>query len=459
MPPESARLSLRKNLGWMFVATVVYNGCQWGMIAALAKTGPPSMVGDYVFALAVCAPIVMFANLQLRKVQATDASAEYEFGDYFAVRLFTTLVALLVITAIAVGRHDGFRVDFVILLVGIAKALESFADLIYGSLQQHERMDRIAQSQIRKGPLLLIAMIVGVVLTGDLHWALLGVVVAHGITLAAFDIPAVLQFQTISLPGLRAAWRRPRRLLSLGWLSLPFGVATGLISLRSSMPRYFIQSYLGVHALGIYGGLAYLTVAGDTANRALVHSAIPRFAILYATRNLPEYFRLLGKAIVVYSLLGISGVVIAYLAGRPLLTLLYTPEYASHVNVLVCLAAAFAIHLLGQAFHTALTALRNFWIQLSMAILDASCLALFAYLLVPTWGLMGAAWSVLLTEILDLLLSSGFLVVCTAGERKRSRLRDSRLESTRHGHTSPESASVGVWVQASERRPLVEPDK
>ncbi len=55
------------------------------------------MVGQFALGLAIAAPVVMFTNLQLRGVLATDARNEYRFGDYLALRLCATLLAMLTI--------------------------------------------------------------------------------------------------------------------------------------------------------------------------------------------------------------------------------------------------------------------------------------------------------------------------------------------------------------------------
>src|SRR5271157_5932336 len=77
-------LTLRGNFTWTFAGNVVYSRSQWGMLMVLAKLGSPEMVGQFALGLAVTTPIIMFANLQLRGVQATDARREYRFGHYLA---------------------------------------------------------------------------------------------------------------------------------------------------------------------------------------------------------------------------------------------------------------------------------------------------------------------------------------------------------------------------------------
>src|SRR5262245_13252375 len=74
---QGTRPSLRTNFLWTLAGNVVYAGCQWGMLIVLAKLGTPAMVGEFSLGLAICAPIFMLSNLNLRGVQATDARGEY----------------------------------------------------------------------------------------------------------------------------------------------------------------------------------------------------------------------------------------------------------------------------------------------------------------------------------------------------------------------------------------------
>jgi O-antigen/teichoic acid export membrane protein len=154
--PAPRPLSLRSNFSWTLAGNVVYAGCQWGMLVVLAKFGSPEKVGQFALGLAVTAPIIMFSNLQLRAIQATDARREYRFGHYLALRLATMALALFVIVGIACT----YRLEsaLVILAVGLSKAFESLSDVVYGLLQFHERMDRIALSMMIKGPLSLAAL-------------------------------------------------------------------------------------------------------------------------------------------------------------------------------------------------------------------------------------------------------------------------------------------------------------
>ena len=150
-------LPLRANFAWTFFGNVVYAGCQWGMLSIISKLGSPEMVGKFALGLAIAGPIIIFADLALRSVQVVDVRQEYRFGDYIGLRLISTTVAFLVIVAVALSGSYSAETLWVVILIGIAKGFEAISDVIYGLLQQRERMDWIAQSMVVKG-LLSLAM-------------------------------------------------------------------------------------------------------------------------------------------------------------------------------------------------------------------------------------------------------------------------------------------------------------
>ena len=409
-------LSLRANFSWTFVGNVIYAGCQWGMLVVLAKLGSPEMVGQFALGLAITAPVIMFANLQLRAVQATDARREYLFGDYFGLRLITTALALLVITGIVLASGYRWETARVISAVGVAKALEAISDVFYGLLQQRERMDRIAKSKMIKGPLSLVALGIGVYLTGSVFWGSVGLAVAWALILAGYDVPSgalmlrPMPQQDGPTPGEggQEATLRPRwgmsTLTRLAWLALPLGIVMMLISLNANIPRYFVERYLGEGGLGIFAAIAYLQTAGGTVVGALGQSASPRLATYYATGNGRAFRGLLLKLVGIGVLLGGVGVLVALVAGREILTLLYQSEYAQR-DLFVWLMVAAGIAYVASFLGHGMTAARYFRAQVPLFALVTAASALACLWLIPASGLRGAATAFIVANVVQVGVS------------------------------------------------------
>jgi O-antigen/teichoic acid export membrane protein len=407
------------------------------MLVVLAKLGSPEMVGQFALGLAMTAPVMMFASLRMRLVQATDARREYSFGDYLGLRMITTTLGLLVIVGIILVAGYPWETTMVILAVGAAKALESISDVFYGLVQSHDRMDRIAKSMILKGPLSLAALSIGVYLTGSVLWGAMGLVGSWAVVLVLFDIRSgALMLESVSRLGgtvpdqgnqeanLHPRWDT-RTLAKLAWLMLPLGFVVMLSSLHSNIPRYFVERSLGVTELGIFAALAYFERSGNLVVKALAQSASPQLARHYAARDGSAFRRLLLKLAGVGALLAVFGVLVALFAGREILTLLYQPEYAQQ-RLFVELMIAAGLSYIASFLIYGVSAARYFRVQVLLYAAVAITLVLACAFWIPSEGLHGAAKALILasgTRAAGSLVITGYVLLALRGSKQGTRLR------------------------------------
>lgn len=389
--------SITWNFSWKFVGSVVYTLCQWGMLTVLTKLGSPEIVGRYSLGLAVTAPVVMFTNLQLRTVQATDTRDKYTFADYMGLRLVTTGFALTIILIIVLSGSYSPQAAYVIVALGLAKSVGSINGVIYGLFQRNERMDRIAWSLIIKGPLSLLALGMAMWATDSVTIGALALAVACLGVLFVFDIPNAQRMTEVS-----ASFRR-ERLFSLARLALPLGIVMGLISLNANIPRYFVEWYWGEEQLGYYSALAYLAVASNIVVNALGQSASPRLAMYYADHDVVEFVRLLAKLVGIGAILGGTGIAVAAILGKPLLTLLYRPEYSAYTGTLLWIMAATGVGYMASFLGYGMTAAWHFRAQVPLFGVVTVATATSCAIFVPRHGPVAAAQATLIGAIVKLL--------------------------------------------------------
>jgi O-antigen/teichoic acid export membrane protein len=411
-------LSLRQNFAWTVLGNVVYAACQWGMLVALAKLGSPSLVGQFALGLALCAPVMMLANLQLRSVQATDARNEYRFGDYLALRLATTALAFAAICLIAWLAGYRWQTALVVILVGVAKSVESFSDVIYGLMQKYERLDRIAIAMMLRGVGSVVVFGLGLWFTRSVAWAVVALAGWWSAVLLTYERQTGGELlKAFSSADERFApawhWERMRR---LAWLSLPLGVVMVLISLNTNIPRYFVEHYLGEAALGYFAALAYVMVAGYTVMGALGQSAAPRLARYYQS-NRSAFKRLLAKMLLVAAAVGAAGILVAVLWGRPLLTLLYRRDYAEHADVFVWVMIAAAVSYVASMLGYGMTAARIFRAQVPLFATCSLGITMTCTLLMKSEGMMAAAYALLVGSCISVFGGSAILMHRLRGQR------------------------------------------
>ncbi|MBW1991353.1 MAG: oligosaccharide flippase family protein [Deltaproteobacteria bacterium] len=415
-------LTLRQNFLWTSLGNVVYGGFQWGIIIILCKLGNPEMVGHYALGVSICAPIFMFAGLNLRLVQATDVNHDYTFNHYLGLRLITSSLALAAVFLIVALLGYRFLLGAVILLVGIFKLLEALSETIYGFLQRIEQMDFIGISLTLKSLLSLLAFAAALALTHRLVWAVLGLAAASALTFICYDTHRCRRMMAAAVPApagyrvgaswvktLRPAWEWAVQ-LQLVKLSLPLGVAGMLIALTFNIPRYFIKYYLGAAELGIYSAMFQLMLAGSILMMAVGQTIQPRLARYYACRDLGAFCRLLFRGATVAALAGLAGWLFSLLWGKPILTIFYHQEYARHTACLQWVMASSIFYYLATILIFGVTAMRSFKNLLLPFAASAAAAGLSSWLLIPAFGLMGAAWALCIINLSNTVFL-GLLIV------------------------------------------------
>jgi O-antigen/teichoic acid export membrane protein len=387
-------------VSWTFVGNLVLMGTQWAMLVILTKLTTAEAVGKFVLAVAICAPVFFFGNMALRHVLVTDAKSEFSFGDYLGLRLLTAAGCFLVILGIAFLAPYPRETAMAIAVVGLAKAFDVVSDVFQGLFQGEERMDVAAKSMILKGLVSLGAFTFGVYLTRDLFYGTLGLAGAWALGLACYDIPmgrhlqrARRQSPAAHAPDSRVGIRPRWQFVTLGRLALvalPLGITQALLSLNNSIPRYFIDRHCGERALGLFGAIASLMMAGTTVVAALSTAACPRLASHYASGRASAFRRLLLCLLGIGLLLGVGGVAVALLGGRPLLTLLFRPEYGEHADLFVGMMIVGAILYPTFFLGTAMVSARYFRVQPLMVTGTVLVMILLSALLIPTHGFLGA---------------------------------------------------------------------
>uniref|UniRef100_C5D954 Polysaccharide biosynthesis protein n=1 Tax=Geobacillus sp. (strain WCH70) TaxID=471223 RepID=C5D954_GEOSW len=395
MEPVTKRLSLKKNFYWNFTGNLIYAFAQWAILSLLAKLGNPQMVGQFSLGLAITAPIILFTNLQLNSIQVTDTQHKYKFGEYLGLRIVTNFIAILItIFVILLGNYNPLT-SLVIILVAFSKVIESWSDVVFGYLQQRERMDLTAISRILKAVLMLLLISILLFITHNVIWMVIGLCLSYMLVFFFYDLKVLKKFIT---PKLIFNYKN---YVDIVKLALPLGIVLMLGSLYTNIPRIIIEKYLGEEQLGYFAAIAYLIVAGNTFIGAIGQAAAPRLAILFSEKNFIQFKKLLIKLVSIGFITGIFGVIITLLFGELILSILYKPSYAKY-NVLFTLLLISGTFSFSSTFlGIGLTATKTFKIQPYLGAIWIVVSFISSIILIPKIGLIGAGYSVIISAILQ----------------------------------------------------------
>jgi O-antigen/teichoic acid export membrane protein len=397
------RGSLRSNFSWTLVGNLAYATCQWVLVVAFAKLGSVEMVGRFTLAVAVCSPVMLATGLGLRTIQANDVAGERPFGVYFGLRIVTTALAIIAIAALAMAS-DRAAIG-IVLLFALAKAAEALGEPFWGQLQQHEQMAPIARSLMLRGTLGAFAVVGLLAATHSLAVAIAGLAVAWTVVLVMHDLVVARRFEQPIRPRFERA-----PLIALATTAFPLGVVLMTGSYAANAPRYFIVHFHGERELGLFAAIANLMLIGTTLMTALGQAAAPRLARAYLDRDRGELVRLVRTLLAVACGLGVAGIAVAAVAGGPALALLYTREYADHTDVLIVIMLAGLVTNIASVFGVVVTASGDYMRQVWLQAINLVVAVGLAWLLVPSYGALGAAWA-LFAAAAATAIAFGYLAV------------------------------------------------
>jgi len=386
---DSVPLSLRRNFAWAFVANAIYAASQWGVVVLLAKWGSAEMIGELGIALAVSTPIITFCQLQLRPIQVTDAAQHFRLGHYLALSIVMMLLALAIVSGVA---GLAYRPSFLLILViAINQAIDSYRDSFQGAMQKHERMDRASISRMVTGLLYATCFALGLRLAHSLLLAASAAIFARLAIMFLYDMPQVIAIEGQGRSVLRPVFEF-KPLWRLGRLGLVLGLALSILTLEWSIPRFFLERLYGTQSVGFYVALWTLGQAGLMVVAALGQSASPRLARHYL-EDRHAFAALVLKMFLLGLLLGVAGVLVAVFWGKPLLAILFKPEYVQYHSQLVLIMISSGILYASSFLGYSLTAARRVGVQVAVSVTAAVVMLVFSLLLVGPYGITGAAWA------------------------------------------------------------------
>jgi O-antigen/teichoic acid export membrane protein len=403
----------------MLAGRLTYIVCQFGVLAALVNLGSTAAAGHFVLGLAVTAPVVMFCNLQLRLVLATDVRHEVPFADYLAVRNLMAVVALGLILALALFAESR-QVAVIIAAVGVSKLIESISDIHYGRLQRANTTNIVSRSLFIRGVASFALATLACLVFGSVVAVCAALSVCGLAVLVFHDVPAsnsVADEARCESHGKRSANRR-EQMLALVWRGLPLAVGSALMSLEANVPRYVVAARFDANVLAVVGVMTYALAIGQTVVSALCYPAVPRLATYYADGNTRAFLQLSGKLVALGAFAATLALGAAGLFGRPFLLFVMGEEFAAHNTLMVITVAAGGIQVIQHILLNALRAMRRFkmvsLIQVAWLVTTAAlCVGFTRHA-----GVNGVGWALVASFSFGTLLCAGLIYFSIRGDKR-----------------------------------------
>lgn len=313
-----------KKISWTFTSNFVTAFVKWLMLIMIAKWLTPADVGVYALALAITSPLALLANMKLRALYVNAEAPHYH--AYSVARNIVAIfsfVALLLLAFFA--YHDAW---LIIAMVGLSKLFELVSDFMYALAHRAQHMARLSKQIVIKQILLTVLFIGSIVWSRDLLTAITVQVVAQFCYLAIETKLFVKRYpfeRTIS----------PSLVWSILTLGLPLGITQLVVSFNTFLPRYALEFFSSSEMLGYFSAIAYITVIANILMGAISQNYLHVFKRLHVAGDYTKIQRVLYRNLLVIALMLCVVLTLASLiAGKWLLTFIYSVDYAKYAWLL-----------------------------------------------------------------------------------------------------------------------------
>lgn len=398
----------------IFAGRGIYAASQFALLAAVGRYCGTEAVGDVVLGLAVAVPLFALFGGQLRLVQATDPNERFAFSAVERTGLVGHVLGMLLFGAIAFA----FRSDFVgfaaLLGVGLARASESWSEIAYGALQRQRNFTAIGLSTAAKS-----------VAGAGVAFLVLRQTESPGAAFAASGViwlAGSVGFDR-ALAKRRAEGRSTERASTAELLRsvLPLSAGAMVATFDTQTPRYFVETFLGTRALGLFGATHYAALSILTLIVPLTYVWTPALAAEIARGDRAVFRRRSRRALLIAAVLGAGAALSAQPAGPLLATAFSEPSLAEGWTLTLAIAAA-GILAPAAVFESIIRSAHGFRLLCTVQIVSLIVHLGACTTGVERFGLEGAAAGMLVRSIVYLgmlAVGSHFVVKASFAKTKR----------------------------------------
>lgn len=384
------------NIAYTFVGNMVGAFIKWLLLILIVRFTNPEMVGYYTFAIALTSPVMLFANMRLRLRYVVED--DLYFKDLKKLRLILDILCTVIIILITVI----FLRDYLLitLLISISKVLDLRSDLLYGILQKSEDFKVISLMMIGKNSLIITLFGISIVLTKNLYISIVCQIIAQIVWLLLIENQAQKRINESNYIK-----SDKKIIFSIFIAGLPLGIVQLLNSYNILIPRYVIEKYLSLEAVGIFASISYiLTIIGIFMN-ALSQNFIVSVKRDVANNNFGKVKKFVNQNSLLAALvLGGISILSTYFFGGFFINLVYGEAYARHSFILVIISISIIFNFLTWMYDTALMALKIYNFQLIVSVTTLIVSIIVSFVSIINFGLLGAAWAIVIITFVQALI-------------------------------------------------------
>lgn len=385
-------------------ATFAYFFSQWLLTIIITRFSGYDDAGTFSLAVSFTNIFGFISKFGMRSLQVGDISRQYSDGQYFTSRVLTSICSIFpfVITLTISNYRPELAASCVAMMS--YKLLESFDDVITGTMQRSHHYNWIALSYTLKAVLTLVTFS-ALLLSGlSLPICIWGMSLAYLCVLVFYDFHKLSKsdFFKWSTKGIKTLITQCGPLVTTSLLD----------AIIIYLPRNAVEQVCGADELGYYGTVSIVVVVLSTFAGAIWGSVLSRYSELIQNQRWNDFGRFTAIIVVMLSLASAFVMMLGNLIGPFFFRLFFGEEILLHMDLLPPVLANAVLLLLTSFFTCIFVPLRRRNILMTTNIIAVAVCAISAIPCTVHMGTIGASISLMIALIIRCILLIGCAIIC-----------------------------------------------
>lgn len=367
--------------------------------------------GIFTFAFSTSAVFNIIGVYAGRVYQVTDNSKIRDY-DYFINKGISCFIMLIVSIMFILMRNYNMQKSFIIMAFCIYRMLEAFSELWYAYFQKKLELFKVGFSLTIKNIINLIVFIVIDLLTKNILISAIGMIICYLIIMLVYDTKSI---NVKDLLKNKINWNNVFEIFKKGFFTFCLSFLTMYII---NIPRYSIDSIMTDDFSTIFGILIMPASVITLMAQFILHPFIMKIANYIKKEDIFNMIKVIVKINLIVFLFGIFALIIAYLFGIPILSLIYSIDLNEYKLSLIIIMIGAIMNGITMILSNVLIAMRITFKQAVIYLVNTIIAIFISNYFVHVKGIFGACLSYFITMFL-VLICFIFLMIYSINKKRK----------------------------------------
>lgn len=385
-------VSSKKNTFWYTLGSLCGSASSVLFLIYVTRILGTNEAGIFSIAYSISQLMLSLGWFGTRQFQVSDIDENYDFSDYFTIKIFLSILLVIGGGIYAIYLHSDFHKTIIILLLCLFILNDVFADLFSARFQQINKLHIAGKSYCIRIVGSNIVFLLSLLFTYSLPVALILSTLYSALVLMSFDFPMIKLFSDFKLT------LNFNVLYNLLKECFPLFVASFLSNFILNIPKNEIDLQLTSDIQAYYN---IISMPSSVATLFCMFVFVPQFTSIAIAwkEDIGRFFRLIFTVLFILLMLAFFILFCGWFFGIPVLNILYSVNLTPYKISFIVLLIAGCISSFNSVLIYVLTVFRIQKYSIIIYAFSVFISQLTVYELVSNFGILGASLNYLLSML------------------------------------------------------------